>query len=61
MEIERQFDRLKDCIKCQRYIDEKEVKLKKIVVGPDTYRRYDILNDPKVKYERICTDCFHKK
>lgn len=49
-----EFDRTKDCFKCHRYIDEDKVRLKRIVVGPDTYRRPDI---ECLKFEKYCTDC----
>jgi hypothetical protein len=55
----KEFNRLTDCVKCKRIIDEKKVKLKKVIVGPDTYRHYDALNDPKLKFEKMCTDCFY--
>lgn len=59
--MEREFDRNKDCFKCHREIDEAEVKLKKIVVGPDTYRRYDSKEVESLKFEKYCTDCIRGK
>jgi hypothetical protein len=55
--MERSFDRDKDCFKCHREIDEVEVKLKKIIVGPDTYRRYGKDEIETLRYEKYCTDC----
>ena len=55
-----EFNRETHCVKCQRFIDEETVKLKRIIVGPDTYRRFDILDNPNFKYEKICTDCNKK-
>jgi len=57
----REFDRTKDCVKCKRYIDEIEVKLKKLTIGGDTYRQYDPKYLDRQKYEKICTDCFNGK
>jgi hypothetical protein len=59
--MEREFDRSKDCISCHREIDEVEVKLKKIVVGPDTYRRYEAGEIKTLKFEKYCTDCVRGK
>lgn len=57
---ERPFNRTTDCIKCQRYIDEIDVKLKKLTIGGDTYRHYDKeYLERSTKYEKICTDCFY--
>jgi len=53
----REFDRTKDCVKCKRYIDEIEVKLKKLTIGEDTYRQYNPKYLEKIKYEKLCTDC----
>jgi hypothetical protein len=58
---EREFDRTKDCVRCKRYIDEETVKLKKIIIGGDTYRQYDKNYLAMLKYEKICTDCINKK
>jgi hypothetical protein len=58
---ERSFNRLTDCIKCKRYIDEKEVKLKRIVMSGDTYRHKDALLNPAIKYEKLCVDCYYKR
>lgn len=55
--MDRPFDRLKDCVKCLREIDEKEVKLKRIVTAGDTYRHPDALVNPMFKFEKYCTDC----
>lgn len=55
--MDRPFDRLKDCIKCHREIDEVEVRLKRLTIGPDTYRRTGMEKDPAFKYEKLCTDC----
>jgi hypothetical protein len=55
--MEREFDREKDCFKCHREIDEIEVRLKKIIVGPDTYRRYGKDEIETLRYEKYCTDC----
>lgn len=54
---EREFNKYTDCVKCKRYIDEVEVKLKKLTIGGDTYRQYDPQYLSKMKYEKICTDC----
>jgi hypothetical protein len=59
--MDREFNRTKDCIKCRRYIDEETVKLKKITIGGDTYRQTDPEFLAKLKYEKICTDCFYNK
>lgn len=53
MTANRDFDRYKDCFSCKREIDEVTVKLKRVVVGPDTYRR----SDADGKFEKYCTDC----
>jgi hypothetical protein len=59
--MEREFDRTKDCVVCRREIDEVEVKLKKLTIGGDTYRQYDPNFLAKMKYEKICTDCYRGK
>lgn len=59
--MDRPFDRTKDCIRCHRYIDEEVVKLKKLTIGPDTYRRNDMEKNPDFKFEKLCTDCFNGK
>lgn len=53
------FDRTTHCAKCLRYIDEEVVRLKKLTIGPDTYRRSDMEKNPAFKYEKICSDCFN--
>lgn len=60
MTEERPFNRYTHCSRCKRYIDEIEVKLKKIIVGAgDTYRHTDPEYLDKLHYERICSDCFY--
>ncbi len=59
--MDRPFDRYKDCCKCKRYIDEETVKLKKITIGGDTYRQTDQNYLDKMKYEKICFDCWYGK
>lgn len=61
MEITRPFDRTKDCAKCLREIDEIEVKLKKLIIGGDTYRQYDQKYLERQKYEKVCVDCWYGK
>jgi hypothetical protein len=61
MEPSRPFDRTKDCVSCLREIDEVTVRLKKLTVGGDTYRRYDPKDLAGLKYEKICVDCFFGK
>ena len=46
-----EFDPKKDCIKCKRYIDEVEVRLKRLTIGSE--------NHPK--FEKLCSDCFDGK
>ena len=58
---ERPFDRYTHCFRCKRYIDEETVKLKKIIVGPDTYRQSNPEFLDQVKYEKLCTDCVGRK
>lgn len=53
----REFNRLTDCSRCRREINDVDVKLKKIIIGPDTYRRDNLDKDPNFKYEKICVDC----
>lgn len=55
----REFDKTTHCIKCRRYIDEETVKLKKLTIGPDTYRQTNADYLDKVKYEKICFDCHY--
>jgi len=59
--MDREFDRMKDCVRCHREIDEVNVKLKKITIGPDTFRRHDLMKDESFKYEKLCTDCWKSK
>lgn len=55
---DRPFDRLKDCVCCHREIDEVKVFLKRLTIGGDAYRHKDALNDPTLKYEKLCTECY---
>ena len=59
--MSREFDKTKDCANCLREIDEVTVKLKKLTIGPDTYRRYKVEDIKNFKYEKICHDCFYGK
>jgi hypothetical protein len=58
MALSRKFDRTKDCVICQREIDDVNVMLKQLTIGGDTYRQYDPAFLSKTKFEKICTDCF---
>lgn len=57
MERSKPFSKFTHCTSCKRYIDEETVRLKKIVIGGDTFRQYDDAYLDKIKYERLCSDC----
>jgi hypothetical protein len=47
---EKEFSNQTHCTVCRRYIDEENVKLKKLIIGPEN----------SDKFEKICSDCFRK-
>lgn len=57
--MEREFNRLTDCVSCKRYIDEVTVKLKKLTTAGDTYRVPNATTDPRFKWEKLCVECFY--
>ena len=59
--MDRPFNKFTDCAKCLREIDEITVRLKKLTIGPDTYRRYDEDFIKAAKYEKICVSCWEGK